>query len=77
MKQTEMNDPWSDGLQKSTKSAQKAFDRRKGDFSDAAKERAAQYHANCATSADRERISMIEGNENEIIAWYWEDSIRA
>jgi len=70
------NDPWSDGLFKSTVSAQKAFDS-SNYFDDKQVSWSAEYHHNVSSSVDRDRVKTLIGDESQILAWYWDDAYRA
>jgi len=72
---TTQKNPWTGGLFGNTEAAQKAFGNQT--FSDEQVEWSEEYHHNIATAADRARVESLEGDEGQIIAWYWNDSFRA
>jgi len=69
-------DPWNGGLFDTTSAAQKAFDQ-SPDFDDKQCEWSQEYHNNCATAADRARVEALTGDQEQIVAWYWDDAYRA
>lgn len=75
MTKTNQKDPWAGGLFGCTKAAQKAFGNQT--FSDEQVEWSKEYHHNVATADDRARVEALEGDEDQIIAWYWNYSYSA